>query len=601
MRTNIALIQADDGTIKDDAVDLPTLADDVINYITTNGNGWFASDTGLVDAMVVTLAPAPTSLTNGMFVVSDLKLTNTATAVTLNVNGLGAKAVVLDGAGTLPTIGQLTIGTFYGFQYDSSADKFQIVFSGDSLTHSASASVSATAAASSASEAATHYDNFSDRYLGAKTSDPTLDDDGNALLDGALFFRTDQAVMKVYDLSSTTWLLTKPSSSDQTAINSVNTNISAVNTCSTNISSINTVSTNISDVVAVANDLAEAVSEVVTVADDLNEATSEIDTVANNIANINTVGGISSDVSALAGKVTEIGLLGTSANVSSMSNLGTSANVTNMGNLGTSANVTAMSNCSGSISSITNVSSNLASVNAFASTYRISSSAPTTSLDIGDLYFDSTQNELKVYKSSGWAAAGSTVNGTSARFTYNISGTPSSVTGADVNGETLAYDAGFADVFLNGVRLSASDITITSGTSVVFASALANGDVVDIVAYGTFNVAAINASNVNSGTLGTDRLPTIPVAKGGTNLTALGNADEVLKVNSAGNALEYGTASSPEVYGFNVDATGNLIVTTTNKGADSITEATYATFDDVVYASSNMSWSLSGTNLRVTI
>ena len=40
MRTNIALVQADDGTIKDDAVDLPTLADDVINYITTNGNGW---------------------------------------------------------------------------------------------------------------------------------------------------------------------------------------------------------------------------------------------------------------------------------------------------------------------------------------------------------------------------------------------------------------------------------------------------------------------------------------------------------------------------------------------------------------------------------
>ena len=39
--------------------------------------------------------------------------------------------------------------------------------------------------------------------------------------------------------------------------------------------------------------------------------------------------------------------------------------------------------------------------------------APSTSLDVGDLYFDTTANELKVYKSSGWAAAGSTVNGTS--------------------------------------------------------------------------------------------------------------------------------------------------------------------------------------------
>ncbi len=87
MRTNIALAQADDGSPKDDWVDLPSLADDVINYITTNGNGWYGADTGTVNAMVVTLSPAPTSLTNGMFVVADIKLTNTATAVTLNVNG----------------------------------------------------------------------------------------------------------------------------------------------------------------------------------------------------------------------------------------------------------------------------------------------------------------------------------------------------------------------------------------------------------------------------------------------------------------------------------------------------------------------------------
>ena len=53
------------------------------------------------------------------------------------------------------------------------------------------------------------------------------------------------------------------------------------------------------------------------------------------------------------------------------------------------------------------------------------------------------------------------------------------------NGNTLAYDAGYADVYVNGVRMSAADITITSGDTVVFASALSNGDVVDIVAYGT--------------------------------------------------------------------------------------------------------------------
>ena len=214
MRTNIALIQADDGTIKDDAVDLPTLADDVINYITTNGNGWYGADTGTVNAMVVTLSPAPTSLTNGMFVVSDIKLTNTSTAVTLNVNGLGAKDVVLDGAGTLPTVGLLTTGTFYGFQYDSSADKFQTVFSGDSLVQAANAENSAT-------QAETALDNFTDIFLGSKTSDPTVDNDGDALTDGALYFNTTNNVLMVYDLGGTTWQRTTPTSSEQANINTV--------------------------------------------------------------------------------------------------------------------------------------------------------------------------------------------------------------------------------------------------------------------------------------------------------------------------------------------------------------------------------------------
>ena len=67
MRTNIALAQADDGTPKDDWVDLPALADNVINYITTNGNGWYATDTGAVNAMVVTLDPVPSSLLSDLF------------------------------------------------------------------------------------------------------------------------------------------------------------------------------------------------------------------------------------------------------------------------------------------------------------------------------------------------------------------------------------------------------------------------------------------------------------------------------------------------------------------------------------------------------
>lgn len=54
---------------------------------------------------------------------------------------------------------------------------------------------SATAAAASAAAAETSYDNFDDRYLGAKSSAPTLDNDGNALITGALYWNSVAATM----------------------------------------------------------------------------------------------------------------------------------------------------------------------------------------------------------------------------------------------------------------------------------------------------------------------------------------------------------------------------------------------------------------------
>ena len=61
---------------------------------------------------------------------------------------------------------------------------------------------SATAAAASAAAAATTYDNFDDRYLGSKTSNPTLDNDGNALLVGALYWNSVSNTMFVWNGSA---------------------------------------------------------------------------------------------------------------------------------------------------------------------------------------------------------------------------------------------------------------------------------------------------------------------------------------------------------------------------------------------------------------
>ena len=54
---------------------------------------------------------------------------------------------------------------------------------------------SATAAAASAAAAATTYDNFDDRYLGAKSTPPTLDNDGNALITGAIYWNSVSSQM----------------------------------------------------------------------------------------------------------------------------------------------------------------------------------------------------------------------------------------------------------------------------------------------------------------------------------------------------------------------------------------------------------------------
>ena len=65
-------------------------------------------------------------------------------------------------------------------------------------TSASSAVTSANSAATSAASAAASYDSFDDRYLGAKASDPTVDNDGNPLITGALYFNTTLPAMKVY-------------------------------------------------------------------------------------------------------------------------------------------------------------------------------------------------------------------------------------------------------------------------------------------------------------------------------------------------------------------------------------------------------------------
>ena len=218
-----------------------------------------------------------------------------------------------------------------------------------------------------------------------------------------------------------------------------------VSTVATNIASVNTVATNIADVITVANDLNEAISEIETAANDLNEAVSEIDTVSNsisnvdtvgtNITNVNTVAGISANVTTVAGisaNVTTVAgisanvttVAGISADVTTVAADGTDigtvatdiANVntvaTNIANVNTVAGISAnVTTVAGISADVTTVATNVADITNFSDVYLgPKASDPTlrndgSSLQEGDLYFNTTGDEVRAYDGSAWTIA----------------------------------------------------------------------------------------------------------------------------------------------------------------------------------------------------
>ena len=134
----------------------------------------------------------------------------------------------------------------------------------------------------------------------------------------------------------------------------------------------------------------------------------------------------------------------------------------------------------------TTAQSAIASSQQFLDTYFVSATAPTGSnLTVGDLWFDTTNNIMMVYGSGGFQNAGSSVNGTSSRADFVVGTSSGTYTGSTTTFPAV-YDAGFVDVYLNGVKLAPSDFTATSGTNIVLGSAASTGDTVAIVGYGTF-------------------------------------------------------------------------------------------------------------------
>jgi hypothetical protein len=93
----------------------------------------------------------------------------------------------------------LYLTTLFGSTTSAAASATAAAISETNAGNSATAAAnSATAAAGSATAAAASYDSFDDRYLGSKASDPAVDNDGGALLTGALYWNSTVGQMRVY-------------------------------------------------------------------------------------------------------------------------------------------------------------------------------------------------------------------------------------------------------------------------------------------------------------------------------------------------------------------------------------------------------------------
>ena len=84
---------------------------------------------------------------------------------------------------------------------------------------------------------------------------------------------------------------------------------------------------------------------------------------------------------------------------------------------------------------------------------------------------------------------------TRTEFDYTATAGQTTFTGNDNDSQSLSYTAGQIDVYLNGSHLNVTDDYVaTNGTSVVLQSGASAGDILHIVAYGSFNVANVVAT-----------------------------------------------------------------------------------------------------------
>jgi hypothetical protein len=355
---------------------------------------------------------------------------------------------------------------------------------------------------------------------------------------------------------------------DETDIGTVATNIANINTTAGSISNVNTVATNIANINTVAADG----TDIGVVAG----ISSDVTTVSGINANVTTVAGISADVTSVAGDATDIGTVATNiANVNttagSIANVNTVAtNISNVNSVASNStnidavaanetNINAVNSNSTNINTVasnnTNITtvatdianvnttaSNITGVNSFAERYRVDSSDPTTSLDAGDLAFNTTDSALKYYNGTSWASITAGLTDIVGDVTPQLGGN------LDLNSNDIT---GTGNIDTTGNLTISGDLTVNGTTT-------------------TINSTTISVDDKNI-ELGATASPTDLTADGG-GITLKGTTDHTLNwINStdAWTSSEHLNLATGKEYKINNTSLKDVSETLTNKTINS--------------------------------
>jgi hypothetical protein len=274
--------------------------------------------------------------------------------------------------------------------------------------------------------------------------------------------------------------------------------VSDLNTLATSdiVSDLNTLAT--SDIVTDLNLLATSdnVTNMATLG--ASGVVANIASVAGNATNINSVAGNSTNINAVAGNETNINAVNSNAtNINTVAGnntnintvAGANSNITavagNATNINSVAgNATNINTVAGANTNIGTVATNIAGVNSFAERYRVDSSDPSSSLDEGDLAFNTTANVLKYYDGSAWQSivAGSLtdiVQDGSPQLGGNLDVNGNSIVSVS-NGNIAITPNGSGKVVLDGLSMptadgNAGEALVTNGSGTISFSEVAGG------------------------------------------------------------------------------------------------------------------------------